>query len=393
MLHSPLRFRSCLFILALWLAASASAQELIILRRASHTQVIPLDDEVVITLANKAQEKDLVQASIVNPWVEQFLREVHYKGTPDESSQVERYLPLQGIRGDHPRPILLAPPQAEAQRLRLRDHAGWPITLPLDGAPTALSSLLPEQAYTLQWLESNDQRPLGETTLYLKGELRMLPFEAVPNVRDLGGWRGLDGRRVRHGLLYRGAQLHNPRQGTVMTAADSAAFRRLGIRAELDLRGNIESGRIAASPLGADVRYYRIAGGGIYPYDEMITRFPKDIKEVFDALLLNLREHRPTYIHCFLGADRTGTVVFLLNGILGVSLSDLIKDYELSSFSPIGLRTLHFRPDAPELNLAEMIRLLQQRPGHNLCERLEGFFLEAGITPQEIDEFRAFMLE
>lgn len=385
--------RLFLLFLSLWLVVDACGQELLVLRRGSSTQVIPLNDDVVIHLADTACTRSFVQATIVNRWVATYLREVHYEGTPNEISQVERYLPPHGTRGDHPQPIVVESPSAEAHHLLLCDHNGWPIHLPLDKGRIMLPPIFPPQAYTLQWCAHRSQPASSETTLVLTGELRMVSFERVVNVRDLGGWRGLDGRRVRHGLLYRGGQLHNPREGTVATAADMARFHQLGIRAELDLRGQEEAGRISASVLGTDVRYYRIAGGGIYPYGEMITRFPADIKEVFDALLGNLRDRRPTYIHCFLGADRTGTVAFLLNGILGVSLSDLIKDYELSSFSPIGLRTLHFRPDDPDTNFAEFLRLVQQMPGATLVERLEGFFLRAGITQEEIAEFRTYMLE
>ena len=41
----------------------------------------------------------------------------------------------------------------------------------------------------------------------------------------------------------------------------------------------------------------------------------------------------PVYFHCNAGADRTGTLAFLLNGLLGVSYADLIKDFELTTFS------------------------------------------------------------
>lgn len=37
------------------------------------------------------------------------------------------------------------------------------------------------------------------------------------------------------------------------------------------------------------------------------------------------------YIHCMVGADRTGTLAFLLEALLGVSESDLSKDFELTS--------------------------------------------------------------
>lgn len=38
------------------------------------------------------------------------------------------------------------------------------------------------------------------------------------------------------------------------------------------------------------------------------------------------------YFHCHGGSDRTGTLAFLIEALLGVSESDLSKDYELTSF-------------------------------------------------------------
>ena len=47
-----------------------------------------------------------------------------------------------------------------------------------------------------------------------------------------------------------------------------------------------------------------------------------------------------------MGADRTGTVAFLINGLLGVSFADLTKDFEMTSFSRYGARLRG--PDDPE---------------------------------------------
>ena len=46
----------------------------------------------------------------------------------------------------------------------------------------------------------------------------------------------------------------------------------------------------------------------------------------------------PAVFHCAAGADRTGTLAFLISGLLGVSRDDLTKDFELTSFSDFGLR-------------------------------------------------------
>jgi protein-tyrosine phosphatase len=61
-----------------------------------------------------------------------------------------------------------------------------------------------------------------------------LRLQGVSNIRELGGIRTADGRRVRTGRVYRSASLHE------MTPADRAALRELGISVVADLRSSWE---------------------------------------------------------------------------------------------------------------------------------------------------------
>lgn len=51
-------------------------------------------------------------------------------------------------------------------------------------------------------------------------------------------------------------------------------------------------------------------------------------REIFRVLAD--KENYPVYFHCIAGADRTGTVAFIINGLLGVSYEDLTRDFELT---------------------------------------------------------------
>ena len=53
------------------------------------------------------------------------------------------------------------------------------------------------------------------------------------------------------------------------------------------------------------------------------------IREIFRVLADE--ENYPIMFHCNAGADRTGTVAFLINGVLGVPYEDLTRDFELTS--------------------------------------------------------------
>lgn len=143
------------------------------------------------------------------------------------------------------------------------------------------------------------------------------------NVRDLGGWP-CDGGTVKYGLLIRGGKL---------AAADRAVLvGELGIQHDLDLRGREGGGaddepNMTASPLGGDVWYTRTQQYAWYAL-RPVTTWKTYLRCVIDAVT-----HRePVYFHCTAGADRTGTLACVLEGLLGMSQSDIDKDYELTTF-------------------------------------------------------------
>lgn len=143
------------------------------------------------------------------------------------------------------------------------------------------------------------------------------------NVRDLGGWP-CDGGTVKYGLLIRGGKL---------AAADRAVLVvELGIQHDLDLRGREGGGSddepdMTESPLGSDVWYTRTQQYAWYALTPVAT-WQAYLRCVIDAVT-----HRePVYFHCTAGADRTGTLACVLEGLLGMSQSDIDKDYELTTF-------------------------------------------------------------
>lgn len=143
------------------------------------------------------------------------------------------------------------------------------------------------------------------------------------NVRDLGGW-ACDGGTVKYGLLIRGGKL---------AAADRAVLvGELGIQHDLDLRGREGGGSgddpdMEESPLGSDVWYTRTQQYAWYALTPVAT-WQAYLHCVIDAVT-----HRePVYFHCTAGADRTGTLACVLEGLLGMSQSNIDKDYELTTF-------------------------------------------------------------
>ena len=197
------------------------------------------------------------------------------------------------------------------------------------------------------------------------------------NVRDLGGW-ACDGGTVKYGKLFRG--------GYVTSADRAVLVEQLGIQHELDLRGANEGG-LTASPLGGDVRYTCAAAYAWYSLTPA-DAWKVNLRCVFDAVTHN----EPVYFHCAAGADRTGTLACVLEGLLGMSQSDIDKDYELTTFYS-GSDTDANARRRNEAEWSGLISALNGKSGSIFRDKCVTFAAELGFTADEINAFRAAMID
>ena len=197
------------------------------------------------------------------------------------------------------------------------------------------------------------------------------------NVRDIGGW-ACDGGTVKYGLLIRGGALQADDRNVLVG--------QLGIQHDLDLRGASEEPVLTESPLGSDV-YYTCA-----PQYAMYALTPVDawklnLRTIFDAVTHN----EPVYFHCSAGADRTGTLACVLEGVLGVSQSDIDKDYELTSFYTLRARNGSYQGGGP--TWAGLISQINALSGSTFRDKCVNFVASLGFTAAEINAFRAAMID
>lgn len=180
-----------------------------------------------------------------------------------------------------------------------------------------------------------------DTFKTLDAPVRYITTTDIPNVRDLGGWQTEDGKTVKYGLLYRGGKT-NPNGGNSCAQSDAELFSQtLGVKTEIDLRTqDADDGNQSRSVFGDRVFYYKATltqYSYIFPDFEQTEPYERSydsrskysIREIFRVLADE--ENYPVFFHCNAGADRTGTVAFLINGVLGVSYEDLTRDFELTS--------------------------------------------------------------
>ena len=101
------------------------------------------------------------------------------------------------------------------------------------------------------------------------------------------------------------------------------------------------------------------------------------------------RKNYPIYFHCIGGADRTGTLAYVLNGVLGVARHDLETDWESTFYSrPPSTPISWCREEAFNDGFSKY-----GREGDSWSRRIEFYLLDCGITEKEIAEFRSIMLE
>ena len=226
-------------------------------------------------------------------------------------------------------------------RLSVNEDFSAAITKKSKTSEAVFGTLIPNVEYYAyaEASDSNGDVISRSDTCVLKAEtdhtVRQLTVDGMTNMRDLGGWSATDGNVIGYGLLYRGSNLVN------ITESGKDVFKNeLGIKTEIDLRSN---GTKDAPMEG--VNYYRY---GLWLYSAMIpdgdpdkkisfnSSSPTSISSIFS--LLADENNYPIYFHCNAGADRTGSLAFLIEGLLGVDYPDIIKDFELTSFSKMGQR-------------------------------------------------------
>ena len=211
---------------------------------------------------------------------------------------------------------------------------------------------------------------------------RWMEIDGLSNVRDIGGWKTVDGRRIKQGLLYRGSEMDTHHE---ITDAGRRVMRgELGIRTDLDLRGEAV-GRVTESPAGSELKYLLIP---CLSYDAFMADEQKPTcKALFDVLAD--ADLYPIYFHCWGGADRTGTLALMLESVLGLSDDDLIRDYELTSLSIWDERSRNsewFR---------SLMRALEEygSEGESIRAKALRFLRSCGIDDDTFEKLRSNLLE
>ena len=207
---------------------------------------------------------------------------------------------------------------------------------------------------------------------------RMLYVDGITNVRDFGGFSTEDGKIIRQERIYRTSEMDTHVEITEKGIA--TLERDLKIRTDLDIRGIQDEYR--GPILDPDRVQWINVPLAAYEHiftEEQMQRYGESYKLLTDP------ENYPMIVHCWGGIDRTGTWLYILGGMLGVSENDLGLDYEMSSFTRWGRRSRYSE------QFLEFRKGLSSYGG-TLKAACTGYMHACGLTDEELDTIRKLLL-
>lgn len=279
---------------------------------------------------------------IENDAVNQYLSIVDYDNTDYSYTLINDYLSKTDYRKDRPRELVINLPKVNVnlidRMILLKEGNSTLLRSHVDSSYCSfnISNLKPNKDYSIYVRDSLSGGVTNDVLLYsieAKGKLRMLSVDGqrIENIRDLGGWNSSFGGILRYGLLIRGAEIQDNQDRFISEQGISTLINDLNVSVELDF-GDYSTW----SPLeDKDVEFIHGSDYQIVSYVNGLASVTER-KKYYNCLHLiihRLEEGKTVYFHCNAGADRTGTLAFIIEGLLGVSESDMSKDYELTSFS------------------------------------------------------------
>jgi protein tyrosine/serine phosphatase len=288
------------------------------------------------------KQASVEKCDIENEGARKYLDEINYSDTTYTASFARDYKHNYGAN-DKPLPVKVSWTGGPASSITMSTSPRFKDTfeVPASESPAEIYNLIPGVKYYYK-VTAGDGKVLKSGCVEPVGPLRMI-YGVADNVRDLGGWEA-DGGHIAYGKLYRGARLSS----RMPDSGKDIFLHQLGISVDLDLRG-IKESEAHVGPIIEGAEYLKL------PVEKNLGRGTGNTEELYQQAIRSiigwLGEGRAVYFHCAGGADRTGTLAFLIEALLGVSENDLSKDYELTTFDGKNTRLRNFRATESETHI------------------------------------------
>ena len=360
-------------------------------------EVPPVPEDIYADAAPELHDGDVVLACNAN--VEKFLTDVHYNTHDYSSTQLLSWAAENDVMvcpGNSDRPSEYSirwTPDANAGTVTVtvsEPDRDWVYTADGEVGYVDITNLLPNAQYTYN--AEAGGKVLTQGSFSTVGKVHQVFIKTrIRNCRDLGGWTTEDGKTVKYRKVYRGGRL----ESSYISKSGKNTLRTEGIKAQLDLRGH--SDVLHESTLNGIVDDYLFCAPVIEEgYAQMLQQDKEKTRQCLQFIMDCVDQDKPVYFHCSLGRDRTGTVAMLTLGILGVPEGDISKEYELTQFAPHGYAT-------SDGEKTKMTRLADYDGAANVIwgyagegsfqDGVNAYLLEIGISQEDIDKFKANMLQ
>lgn len=209
-------------------------------------------------------------------------------------------------------------------------------------------------------------------------------FVTIPNLvntRDIGGYVNSEGKTVKQGLLIRGPEMDGLVNAPYFVPTDALddVMADFGFVYDMDLRSSTIFSGAFTPRLNITHKFY---DAPMYGYV-----FNGAYRESLRSIFADLADpkHYPMYMHCTWGVDRTGTIVFLLQGVLGLSDEDMVREYYQTGYAKRELFN--------EKNLDVLITGLEACEGDTLSEKVVTFLTtQIGVTEAQLTSIRNIFL-
>ena len=229
-----------------------------------------------------------------------------------------------------------------------------------------------------------------------------LNLTGAKNIRDLGGYRTIDGHVTRTHALLRADTLHN------LTEEDGMQLYQYGLRCIIDLRSIDE---VQREPDWLPLRYPDIEYLNVPIQDHVRAarykeEFPPSMWQLYCWLLEDSKDsflrifqtilcytEVCVLFHCSGGKDRTGTVAMLLLKLAGVDEETIIGDYsateelmkdifprQVADLEARGLVVPGYIMESPPKNMEITLNYLREN-----YESIEAYFSSLKLTMKEIN--------
>ena len=229
---------------------------------------------------------------------------------------------------------------------------------------------------------------------------RKIQLAGASNVRDLGGYPTLSGKKTKMGRFIRAAGLEG------LTDSDIQILLDYGVKVNLDLRTSAESerwpDRLLALP---EIAYYQVSlldgldlANPPHLLSELYTEALDHCKPHFKASFELMTQYleAPFLFHCSAGKDRTGMIAALLLDLVKVDRELIIANYTesvrnlgplIEKFAQENDPKLRAFLSSNRIDIEPFLKNLENQYGGS-----EGYLQVIGLSEKNIEDLRESFL-